>query len=156
MAIGFRTVDGKMASTAKGCPAPRSLIVPKRHSRRHAACATRRPHSGADAVDVGLHHDRPEGSVDPPPRLEEGREERARAELGVAQLDVARLGGEEPAAGAFAVGRALIGPLVSSGPDRLGRLELDKLLEDEGHRLAHDIGAAAGANGVEQAGQGRL
>lgn len=29
-------------------------------------------------------------------------------------------------------------------------LELDELLEDEGHRVAHDVGAAAAADSVEQ------
>jgi len=54
------------------------------------------------------------------------------------------------------VGGAGIGPLVPSGADRLGGLELDQLLQDEGHRLTQDILAATGANSVEQLGQGRL
>ena len=112
--------------------------------------------AGADTVDVGLHDDRPEGPVDPPPRLEEGREERAGPELGDAQLDVAGLGRQEPAPTPVAVGRPLVGPLVPAGADGLVGLELDQLLEDERHRLAHDVGAAAGADGVEQLGQGRL
>ncbi len=41
-------------------------------------------------------------------------------------------------------------------PIDLGGLELDQLLEDERHRLAQDVGAAAGADRVEQAGKGRL
>jgi len=73
-----------------------------------------------------------------------------------AQLDVARLGRQKPAAAAVAVGRALVAPLVPAGADRLVGLELDELLEDEGHRVAHDVGAATGADGVEQFGQGRL
>jgi hypothetical protein len=54
------------------------------------------------------------------------------------------------------MGRPLVGALVSGGPDRLGRLEFDELLQDKRHRLAHDIDTAAGADGVEQLGQGRL
>ncbi len=110
----------------------------------------------ADAVDVGLHHDRPEGSVDPPARLEQGREERAGPELRDAQLDVPGLRRQEPAPTPVPVGRPAIAPLVPDGPDRLVGLELDELLEDEGHRIAHDVGAATGANRVEQLGQGRL
>jgi hypothetical protein len=89
-------------------------------------------------------------------RLEQGREERAGPELRDAQLDVAGLGREEPAARTVAVGRPLVGPLVPGRADRLGGLELDQLLEDERHRLAQDVAAAAGADRVEQAGQGRL
>src|SRR3989442_155195 len=57
---------------------------------------------------------------------------------------------------AIAVGRALVAPLVASGANRLGGLELDELLEHERHRLAQDVLAAAGADRVEQLGQGRL
>lgn len=110
----------------------------------------------ADTVDIGLHDDRPEGPVDAPAGVEQGREERARPELGDAQLDVARLGGQEPAAAAVAVGRPTLAALVPAGADGLLGLELDELLEDEGHRVAHDVGAAARADGVEQLGQGRL
>jgi hypothetical protein len=112
--------------------------------------------AGGDAVDTGLHDDRPDRPVDPAPRLEQGREERARPQLRDAQLDVAGLGAEEPAPAAVAVGRPLVGPLVPAGADRLGGLELDQLLEDELHRVAQDVLAAAGADRVEQLGQGRL
>ena len=47
---------------------------------------------GRDAVDVGLHHDRVQRLVDPAPRLEDGGEVGALAELGDPQLDVAGLG----------------------------------------------------------------
>ncbi len=66
------------------------------------------------------------------------------------------LGRQEPAAAAVAVGRPGVAPLVPAGADGLLGIELDQLLEDEGHRVAHDVGAAAGADGVEQLGQGRL
>ena len=112
--------------------------------------------AGADAVDVRLHDDRPEGPVDPPPRLEQDRQERALTELGDVELDVAGLGRQQAGPGAVAVGRALVGPLVPPGPDRLGGLGLDELLEHERQRLAHDIQRAAGAHRVKQLGQGRL
>jgi hypothetical protein len=110
----------------------------------------------ADAVDIGLHDDGPEGPVDPSSGFQERREERAGPELGDAQLDITRLRAEQPAPTPVAVGRPGVGPLVPRGADRLVGLELDELLEDEGHRVAHDVGAAAGADGVEQLGQGRL
>jgi hypothetical protein len=42
------------------------------------------------------------------------------------------------------------------GADRLGGLDLDELLAHEGHRLAHEVQAAAGADGIERLGQERL
>jgi hypothetical protein len=49
--------------------------------------------AGGDPVDVGLHHHRVQRLIDPPPRLQDGREEAALAQLGNAQLYVAGLGG---------------------------------------------------------------
>ena len=109
-----------------------------------------------DAVDVGLHDHRPQRPVDAPPRLQQGREEAALAELGDVQLDVARLGRQQAGAGAVAVGRSVVGPLVAAGADRLVGLELDELLGDEALCLADEVDAATGADGVEQLGQGRL
>ena len=54
------------------------------------------------------------------------------------------------------MGHPLLGPLVPGGADRLGGLGLDELLEHERHRLAHEVDAAPGADGVEQLGEGRL
>jgi hypothetical protein len=54
------------------------------------------------------------------------------------------------------VGHPAVGPLVPAGADRPVGLEFDELLEDEGHRVAHDVGTAAGADRVEQLGEGRL
>jgi len=54
------------------------------------------------------------------------------------------------------VGRPGLAPLVAAGADRLVGLEFDELLQDERHRVAHDVRTAAGADGVEQLGQGRL
>ena len=42
--------------------------------------------SGADAFDVGLHHDRVQRDVDPPARTQQRREERPGAELGRSSL----------------------------------------------------------------------
>jgi hypothetical protein len=38
----------------------------------------------------------------------------------------------------------------TGGADRLSGLRLDELLEDKRHRLAHDVDAAPGADGVDQ------
>ena len=96
----------------------------------------------------------PRGAVDPPPRLEEARQERAVPETGDVELDVPGLGGQQPGPPPVAVRRALVGALVPPGADRLGHLELNQLLEHERHRVAQDVGAVARADGVEQPGQG--
>ena len=77
-----------------------------------------------------------------------GKNEPVRS-FGNAQLDVTGLGRQQPAAAAVAVGRPAVGPLIAAGTDRLVGLEFDELLEDERHRLAHDVGAATGADGIE-------
>lgn len=109
-----------------------------------------------DAVDVGLHDDRPQRPVDASPGFQQRGEEGARAQLRDAQLHVARLGREQPGAAPVALGDAAVGPFVARRADRLARLQLDEFLKDECHRLAHDVLAAAGADGVKQLGQGRL
>ena len=87
--------------------------------------------AGADTVDVRLHHDRPQGAVDPPARLEQQGRNDALPELGDVQLDIARLGAEQPGPAPVAVRRALVGPLVAAGADHRGGLGLDELLGDQ-------------------------
>ena len=60
--------------------------------------------AGADPVDVGLHHDRPQRPVDATARLEQRGEERPVAELWDLQLQIAGLGGQKALAGAVAMG----------------------------------------------------
>jgi hypothetical protein len=73
-------------------------------------------------MDMGLYHDCPEGSIDPPARLQERGEERARSGQGHVQLDVTGLGAEKARPAAVAGRQASLGPLVSVSPDRLGCL----------------------------------
>jgi hypothetical protein len=74
-----------------------------------------------DAVGVGLHHDRPQGTVDAPARLQERGEERSGAQLGDPQLQIAGLGREQPVAVAVAVGRPLSGCAGTGPPRSAGR-----------------------------------
>ena len=79
--------------------------------------------AGGDPVDVGLHHHRVQGLVDPPPRLQDGREERALAQLRDPQLRRRRPGwsatcGRDPLRSVDAV----LGAFVAVGADHLGRL----------------------------------
>jgi hypothetical protein len=106
-------------------------------------------------LDVGrVEEEVREGGVGE--RLEQRGEEGAGAQLGDARLDVARLRRQQPCAAAVAVRSPAVGALVATGADGLAGLELDQLLQDEGHRLAHHVLAATGADGIEQLGQCRL
>jgi hypothetical protein len=63
---------------------------------------------GRHAVDVGLHDHGEQGPVDPPPPFQQGREERALAELRDLQLQVAGLGRQRPGPVPVALGRAAL------------------------------------------------
>ena len=109
-----------------------------------------------DAVDVGLHHHRIQRLVDPSPRLEDRGKERALAQLGDPDLDVAGLGGQQLGAGAVAFGDTILGALVALGADHAGGFELDELLQDGADRLADHVDTVAGVERLEELGQGRL
>ena len=111
---------------------------------------------GRDAVDVDLRHDRVQGLVNPAAGLEDDREERALAELGDPQLDVAGLGGQHPRTVAVAFGCAVIGPLIGRCADAFGRFEIDQLLQRDADRVTDQIDALTGAERLEEFGQGRL
>ena len=112
--------------------------------------------AGRHPVDVGLHHHRVQGLVDPPARLEDRREERALAQLRDAQLDVTGLGRQQPRPGPVAVGDPGVGALVAAGADLLGRFDLDQLLQHHPHRVADQIDTLTGTERVQQLGHGRL
>jgi hypothetical protein len=107
-------------------------------------------------VHIGLHDHRQQGPVDPPARLQQRREERALAQLGDAQLDVAGLGRQQPRAGAVAMGGALLAPLIGPSADVLGGLDLDQRLQHQGEPFADDVQVTAGVQCIQQLGQGRL
>jgi len=46
------------------------------------------------------------------------------------------------------MGRALVVALIAGRADGLAGFELDELLQDERHGLAHDVDAAARADGL--------
>ncbi len=112
--------------------------------------------AGGDAVDVGLHHHRVQGLVDPPAGLEDLGEERALAQLRDRQVHVPGLRGEHPCPGAVALGDAGVGPLVPGGADHLRGLELDQVLQRDPDRFTDQVHALPGAEHLEQLGQGRL
>ena len=112
--------------------------------------------AGRDAVDVGLHHHRIQGLVDPAAGFEDGREERALPQFRDPQLDVAGLGRQQLRAGAVAFGHPVLAAFVAVGADHARGFELDQLLQHGADRLADHVNAVAGAERVQQLRQGRL
>jgi len=112
--------------------------------------------AGRDPVDVGLHHHRVQRLVDPAAGFEDHREERAFAELGDPQLQVAGLGGQRSWTGPVAFGDPLIGALIAGGADPLRGFGFDQLLQHELDRLADQVHAITGTERLEQLRHGRL
>ncbi len=112
--------------------------------------------AGGHPVHVGLHDHRPQGPVYAPAWLQQGGEERAGPQLGDAQVDVAGLGGHEASAPTVAVGGAGLGSLIAACADGLVSLGFDQGLQHQAHGLSQHVEVPAGAQGVEQVGQGRL
>jgi hypothetical protein len=112
--------------------------------------------AGGHPLDIDLHHHRQQRPIDPPARLQQRGEERPLPQLGDRQLDVAGLGRQQPLAAAVAVRRASVGALVAAGADDLLGLGVNQGLQHHLHRHADHIDLTAGANPVEQLGQGRL
>jgi hypothetical protein len=54
------------------------------------------------------------------------------------------------------MGGALLGALIAVGADVLGGLDLDQGLQDHGQPLTDHVKITAGAQGIQQVGQGRL
>ena len=74
----------------------------------------------------------------------------------LAQLDIAGLGGQQLGPGAVAFGDAVFAAFVALRPDHPGGFELEEFLQHSTDRLADHVDAIAGAECVEQFGQGRL
>jgi len=120
--------------------------------RRHQIVDSARRHP----VHVGLHDHGPQGPVDASSGLEQGREERARAQLGDAQAHVAGLGGQQPGPAAVALGGTGGGALVAVGTDDLGGFHFDEGLQHQLHGFAQDVEVPAGTERVEEFGKDRL
>jgi hypothetical protein len=85
--------------------------------------------------------------VDPAAPVQQGREERPRAQLGDPQLQVAGVRGQRPRAGAVALIRARLGPFPGLRADGRGQLGVDQGLV---HRLGRDPDPFAGITGLER------
>ena len=80
----------------------------------------------ADPEHAGLLNRREQGAINAPPRLKQGREEAARAQLGDLQLQTSRAGVEYPLPVAVAVRGSGRRPFVRSGADLSRRLGFDQ------------------------------
>ena len=107
-------------------------------------------------MDVGLHHHRQQRPVDPAAGLQQGGEEGALAQLGDLELDIARLGRQQPRPRAVAVGGTASAALIAAGADPLGSLGLDQRLQHQGEALADDVEVTAGTQRIQQISNGRL
>jgi hypothetical protein len=90
-------------------------------------------------VQVGLHHDREQGLVDPAAPLQQRGKERPRAQLGDAQLQIPSGSGQHARAVAVALPQPLGRALVRGSADHRGELGLDKRLVDRLGGLADPV-----------------
>jgi hypothetical protein len=86
--------------------------------------------AGGHAVQIGLHHHREQGLVDPATAFQQRGEERPGPQLGDAQFQIPGGGRQQPRAVAVALGRPFRCALVGGGADHRGELGLDEGLVD--------------------------
>jgi hypothetical protein len=77
-------------------------------------------------MHIGLHHHRQQRPVDPAARLQQRGEERALPQFRDAQFDIAGLGGQQPGAGAVAMGGPGGRALITASADHLRRFRFDQ------------------------------
>jgi hypothetical protein len=107
-------------------------------------------------VQVGLHHDRDQGLVDPAAPLQQAGEERPGPQLGDPQLQIPGRGRQQPRPVPVALGNAGLGALVGGGADHLGELGLDQGLVDRLGGLTDAVVNLRGRESVQDLQQCRL
>ena len=104
---------------------------------------------GRDPVQVGLHDHREQRLVDPPPALQQGREERPGPQLGDPQLQITGGRGQRPRPGPVALRGPLLGAFPGAGADHRGQLGVDQRLVDRLGRGADPVLNTGGLHGFE-------
>jgi hypothetical protein len=112
--------------------------------------------AGRDAVDVGLHHDREQGLVNPAAPLQQRGEERTGAQLRDLQIKISGRGRQRPRADAVAVRGAVAGTFERGGADERGRFRIDQFLIQSFRRDANTVGDIGEFEFSQQVEQGRL
>jgi hypothetical protein len=131
---------GELLAGQRAVPERRDLAVevgtdPAHLALGDAAVGTQGPDqvvdlAGAHAMEIGLHHHREQGLVDPAAPLQQRGEERPHPQLGDAQLQIPRRGRQQPWAVAVALGESLGRALVGCGADHGREFGLDEVLVD--------------------------
>ena len=111
--------------------------------------------AGADAVDVGLHHDRDDRLLAAAPGLQKARKvRRARPGARDCQLDLADPRLPQPWAIAVEVRHALGRTLAALNAGQLRDLGLHQLAHDQRHAVAQQIAVLAGHRACDDIGSG--
>jgi hypothetical protein len=112
--------------------------------------------AGGDALHPGLHHHRVQRDVDAPARSQQRRKERSRAHFRDLHRQIPGGGRHQLLAGAVALGRPRVGPLVGCGADVCGRLGVDQRLQHRVQQPAHQLAGIGTAQCLGELKQGRL
>lgn len=108
------------------------------------------------AVDVGLHHDREQGLIDPATPLQQRREERPLPQLRDPQIQIPGRGRKRPSTRPVADRDTTLGAFIRSGADERGRLRVDQLLVELLRREPDPVADVGGLQFPEKLEEGRL
>ena len=111
--------------------------------------------AGGHPVQVGLHHHGEQGLIDPP-ALQQGREERPRAQLRDPQFQLARHGRQGPGPGAVTDRRAGLGAFPEARADHALSLRVDQRLIHVLRRQPDPVVNTGRLQRLQQVEQGRM
>ena len=112
--------------------------------------------TGGHAVNVGLHHDREQGLIDPATPLQQRREERPRPQLRDPQIQIPGRGGQRPRTRPVADCDTALGALIRSSADERGRFRVDQFLVELLRREPDPVADIGGLQFPEKLEEGRL
>ena len=107
-------------------------------------------------MNVGLHHDREQGLIDPAAPLQQRREERPLPQLRNPQLQLTRGGRKSARTGPVALRDTIRSAFERGGTDERGRFRIDQLLIERLGRNPDSVGDIGEFKFPEQLEEGRL